>query len=101
MKVICILQGGETFKIKVGSRMIYFEMHTFCGPMAISKNGNEIKTPSGFYKAVTLWIKQGKRVENGIALWNRPKPYRLEDNATQIIGNHWMMKPGGKLKGEE
>lgn len=47
----------------------YFEFHSFCGPSVLKKNGDPLKNQppekSPFWDAITGWIQQGQKSENG------------------------------------
>lgn len=71
------LIGGPTLKISVNGKIISFEDHSYCGPSALSKRtGDPLRhQPPGFLNAATLWCQQGKRVENGLCVWDHePEP---------------------------
>jgi hypothetical protein len=64
--------GGPEFVISVQGNRIRFEMHPYCGPCALKKNGDPMdadKQPKGFLEAASLWARQGQKVENGLCVW--------------------------------
>ena len=67
--ILCV--GGPTLKIVAGSRLWHFEMHNHYGPMPVDKRtGNGIEGTKAFWEAVTLWARQGERVdETGACIW--------------------------------
>lgn len=61
--------GGPIRKISVGGKLYEFEMHPYCGPTLLNKQGDPIdlaKHPAAFLHATSLWAQQGQRVENGL-----------------------------------
>ncbi len=64
--------GGPEYDIQVDGKRFHFEMHPYCGPVAINKRGEELKRqPLNFLAAVSLWDQQGRRVEDGLCRWDR------------------------------
>ena len=63
---------GETLVIKAGRWDVLFEFHDHLGPMPVTKTGNgrNLGPRHPFWRAVTLWSKQGKRSENGRAIYD-------------------------------
>lgn len=54
--------GGPILIMPVGrGRLVRFEMHHYCGPCPVTKNGSEMKSvPQGFWDAVDRWCAGGK-----------------------------------------
>lgn len=84
LKCVCCADGvrlataSRDFTIKVGSLRYVFEMHHYCGPALLNKDGNPADrqpTPNHpFWTAVTLWAQQGKHVgADGLCIW-APEP---------------------------
>lgn len=65
--------GNPAKRISVGGKIFLFEMHSYCGPMPITKDGSGRKhVPDSFWRAVTFWAQQGQRVgEDGLCVWDR------------------------------
>lgn len=79
MKVSCILLGGPVQTIRVRGKPYRFEMHHYCGPFTVKKNddptANQPEPGDPFWEAVTLWDRQGRKVENGECVWfHEPEP---------------------------
>ncbi|HYE89519.1 MAG TPA: hypothetical protein VEA38_00810 [Terriglobales bacterium] len=76
---VCVLLGGPTYRIvDAHGREWSFEDHRYCGPSALNRRTGEplLNQPpahSPFWEAVTLWAQQGRRAENGVAFWERPR----------------------------
>jgi hypothetical protein len=93
MNAIFVLMGGPEHDISVNGKIYHFEMHPYCGPIALNKrNGEALKHQFGpFLEAASLWAQQGRRVENGMCIWDRePKPIlkHLGGRHYQIVGHH-------------
>lgn len=90
MDVVCLLVGGPEFDIQADGKRYHFEWHPYCGPIALKRNGDAAKKqPMEFLEAASLWAKQGKRVENGLCVWDRePEPIlqHLGGRNYKIIG---------------
>lgn len=86
MNTICILKGGPMLKISVGGKVIEFESHPYCGPNILKRNGEPLeKQPEDFLNAASLWVQQGKRMENGLCRWD----HEPEDIVEHLGGKHW------------
>lgn len=93
MTTICILTGGPEFDIQANGKVYHFEMHPYCGPVALNKRTkNELKhQPMSFLEAASLWAQQGQSVENGLCRWDHePKPIlkHLGGRHYQLVGNY-------------
>lgn len=68
--IICT--GGPIRKILVNGRVIEFEMHPYCGPTILKKNGEPAKRqPMSFLHAASLWAQQGQKIDkNGLCIWH-------------------------------
>lgn len=86
--------GGPEYDISVGGKIYHFEMHPYCGPSLLKKNGDPVdlgKTPKRFLEAASLWAQQGQKVENGLCVWfHEPKPIlkHLGGKHFLIVGEH-------------
>jgi hypothetical protein len=63
--------GGPIQTIEVNGTRYLFEMHQYCGPVAIKPNGDARKSqPMEFLEAASLWARQGQKVDkNGLCIW--------------------------------
>lgn len=67
---------------------MYFEDHRYCGPLVCNAAGDPIKQPGPrhpFWKAVTRWYEQGKKIVDGVCAWETPPEPRIE----HIGGKHY------------
>lgn len=79
--------GGPEHVIQVKGRRIRFEMHPYCGPVALRKDGEPAKQqPKDFLHAASLWAQQGRKVDpDGVCIWRRePEPI-----LKHLGGRHW------------
>lgn len=62
--------------ISVDGKIYEFEMHTYCGPVRLNKRGDpHAYQPAAFLKAASLWLQQGRKIEDGLCVWHRePEP---------------------------
>lgn len=66
--------------IEVDGESFHFDFSDRFGPLVTTKAGRECKEPDPkhkFWRAITLWEKQGKRVTGGRAIWEYPPPDKL------------------------
>lgn len=78
--------GGPDHLIQVHGKLYNFEMHPYCGPVALRRDGEPLADqPIAFLSAVTLWAEQGKRVENGLCRWDKASEPILK----HIVGRHY------------
>lgn len=75
--------GGGDYRIDVRGKTIRFEWSEQFGPMPVNRDGSEarsIKHNHPFWRIVSLWNLQGRRIENGMCIWHEPrKPvYEIE-----------------------
>lgn len=70
--IVCV--GDPERKIRVGSRVWYFEMHRILGPAPINKRtGTGLDGTRAFWNAVTLWAQQGERIgDDGFCVYECP-----------------------------
>lgn len=84
--------GGPDFVISVRGKRIKFEMHPWCGPVALTRRGDPASVqPMAFLAAASLWAQQGRRVEDGLCVWHHdPKPIlkHLGGRNYLIVGYH-------------
>ena len=64
MKAVCILHGGKDYVILVRGIRWRFEDHPFCGPMPATQ------PTKAFWEAVTKWYATGKRVVDGVCVYD-------------------------------
>jgi hypothetical protein len=79
VNVTCLLEGGPVHTIIAGGRSFRFEMHPYCGPVSVGRDGGECKNQPGprskFWEAVGLWHEQGRRLDGeGRCVWEYPPP---------------------------
>lgn len=89
----CILEGGPIQTLDAGGKRFLFEFHPYCGPVVVNAKTHEplSRQPgerNAFWVAVTQWAKQGKRVVDGVCVWE-PEP---EPEMVHLGGRHWMLK---------
>lgn len=75
MMIACLLIGGPAQEIYARGRCFYFEWHSYCGPTLVSRLTGEPRViqpgpRSPFWDAAQAWHDQGKRVKEGVAVWN-------------------------------
>jgi hypothetical protein len=76
--------GSGEYLIDVRGKSVRFDWSDQFGPLPINKDGSEalsIKHNHPFWRAVSLWNLQGRRLEGNRAIWHEPrKPvYELKD----------------------
>ena len=87
---VCILVGGPDRKIVAGGKEHTFEDHRMFGPMPLNRRGDPryLGPRSPFWRAVTLWYEQGKRLDaEGRCVWDEP-PDPLA-GMVNIGGRNW------------
>jgi hypothetical protein len=94
-KQVCFIHismGGPEFDIQADGKRYHFEMHPYCGPIRLNKNGSEhCSQPMAFLHAVSLWAQQGQRVEDGLCRWDHEPEEILKHlggNNYQLVGHH-------------
>lgn len=67
--------ASDQLSIDVGGETILFELHEHHGPAAVFEPGAErYLTPSHrFWRAVSQWCLQGKRLNGTKAIWHEPQ----------------------------
>ncbi len=87
--------GGAEFNIETSKGLIRFEWSERFGPMAVTKTGAErnLSPRHPFWRAASLWNLQGRRVENGLAIWHEPRKPKLE----HIGGRHYRVIEDGEV----
>lgn len=83
--------GGPEFDISVNGKIFHFEMHSYCGPVALDKRkgkeGSPLKNqPQEFLEAASLWAQQGQNIDGkGLCIWfHEPK-----EILKHLGGKHW------------
>lgn len=82
--------GGPSLKISVRGEIIAFEMHPYCGPILIGKNGDPLynqRPDHFFWTAVSYWAQQGQRMDNGVCVWDYPP----EPITRHLGGRHYLL----------
>ncbi|WP_454909791.1 hypothetical protein [Variovorax gossypii] len=78
-----LLAGGQDHRIIDAAKAEWvFEMHPTCGPAVLDRHGavadRQPGSRSPFWRAVTLWAMQGRRVDtDGRCIWDEPPPIRV------------------------
>jgi hypothetical protein len=90
---VCILRGGPDCTIidRTGKKWL-FEDHPYCGPSVLNRKTLEImdKEPgprSPFWEAVQRWYDTGKRIVDGLCVWEPKKEPKLK----HLGGNHYLV----------
>ena len=82
-----------TYRIDVAGRIFLFDFSDMFGPLVVGRRGQEVKQPGArdpFWRAITLWRWQGKRVgSDGLCIWEEPPLEKLR----HIGGRHWWALP--------
>ncbi len=68
--------GGPMRKISVNGKLLEFEDHAYCGPNVLNQRGEPLaEQPRVFLLAASLWVQQGRRIEDGLCRWDHePEP---------------------------
>lgn len=78
-----VLLGGSDHRITDAAKAEWtFEMHPTCGPATLDRHGAIAERQPGprspFWRAVTLWAMQGRRVDtDGRCIWDEPPTIRV------------------------
>lgn len=66
---------GPTLEIVTPRGSVRFDFSNMFGPLPVTREGRErnIAHNHPFWRAVSLWSRQGKKVTDGIAIWHEPK----------------------------
>lgn len=86
-RLACILIG-TTLAIDVRGKRHYFEVPHGCGLVFTNKDGEQIKDLGQrhpFWRAAECWRWQGRRIVDGVCIWNDPPMMRLK----HLGGKHW------------
>lgn len=68
--------GTDGYLIDVRGKLVRFEWSEQFGPLPINKDGSgalSIGPKHGFWRAVSLWNLQGRRLEGDRAIWHEPR----------------------------
>lgn len=90
-----LLTGGPDHRITDAAHVEWaFEMHPTCGPAALDRHGAVAERQPGprspFWRAVTLWAMQGRRVDvDGRCVWDEPPPIRV----SHVVGRQHIALP--------
>ncbi len=76
--VLCLLTGGPTYEIEADGKRWFFEWNWYAGPTVLNRNTHApIVTQPGekspFWDAVVWWSRQGRRMKDGLCVWNRER----------------------------
>lgn len=72
--------GAGPYLIEAGGKLWRFADSDRFGPALVNKIGDPLTNPypserSPFWRAHRIWVRQGRRVDDGIAcVWEEPKP---------------------------
>lgn len=91
--MICSFTDDVTYRIVVEGREWRFDYGAMFGPLFVSARGRDLKNQPkhvSLLRAVTLWARQGKRVDAGQCVWDEPPPLRVE----HLGGKHYKLLPG-------
>lgn len=71
--------SGPSRTIVAGGKSFFFEWHGYCGPTILHRHTHDPldKQPgprSPFWDAVTLWDRRGRRMKDGLCVWDEQKP---------------------------
>ena len=81
--------GGPEYDIQVNGKRYHFEMHPYCGPHVLNRNGEPAAhQPQEFLHAASLWAQQDQRVENGLCRWDHEPELIL----VHLGGRHYEAK---------
>lgn len=89
--------GSGPFVINAGGVDYKFEDSDRFGPALVSEIGDILEDPyppekCEFWRAHSIWIRQGRRVEGEKCIWNEPKPLIIRHTG----GRHWAVVDGGE-----
>jgi len=85
--VVCTFTDPEVYRMDVGGKSYLFEFGVF-GPLLLNRRGDPAKSapPVIFLRAVSLWCTQGKRVEDGLCIWDQPRrPVTAAHNGMRMV----------------
>ncbi|MCZ6654849.1 MAG: hypothetical protein O7D91_17710 [Planctomycetota bacterium] len=74
--LLCFQTGGPTFEIEAGGKKFLFEWNRYGGPTILDRRnhnptGNQPRPKSPFWDAIDSWNKQGRRVADGLCVWDQ------------------------------
>ena len=87
--------GGGEFFITVREKIVRFEWSEQFGPLPVTKTGAEMTSigpKHPFWRAVSLWNLQGRRVDGNNAIWHEPKKPVLK----HLGGRNYMIIEDGE-----
>jgi hypothetical protein len=87
--------GDDEFEIETSKGIIRFEWSDRFAPMPVTKTGAQrnLAPRHPFWRAVSLWILQGRRIENGRAFWHEPRKPKYD----HIGGRHYLAIEDGEV----
>ena len=89
-----VMLGGPDRRIVVNGETILFEVHPYCGPMHLKRDGSvrDLGPRHQVWRIVSLWYRQGKVIgDDGLCQWTEPKPPVLKHLGGR---NYWVVEPG-------
>ena len=92
--------GSGPFLITVRGVQFRFEDSSRFGPVLVNKRGDLLEDPyppegSPFWRAHTVWRRQGRRLDGSICIWDEPRPMIIR----HIGGKHYEVIDGGDEDG--
>lgn len=89
MQAVLCVDTGPDLAIDVGGKRVAFEWSDRFGPLFTGKRGrvlNNQRQSKRVWQAIQWWFEQGKRVADGVCVWDEvPDPVLVH-----IIGNIWV-----------
>ena len=81
--------GAGPFRLEVEGQTFAFEFSEMFGPTVLDEFEDPLDVQpdeaSPFWRAVTLWSRQGRRVNHGLAVWHEPKPTIVVVRKRQLV----------------
>lgn len=84
--------GGPNYTISVRGKPVLFELHPYCGPHPVHKRTLDPleHIPPGFWDAIELWEKGGKRLTDGVCVVpEKCRECDWGDKIEHLGGRHW------------
>jgi hypothetical protein len=79
---------GTSYAIDVRGKRYHFETPANCGLVVVNADGQHSKDPGPrdhLWRAVECWRRQGRRLVNGVCVWDEPPMRRLK----HLGGKQW------------
>jgi hypothetical protein len=93
--------GAGPFILRDKGKEWSFEFSDRFGPILLNKDGEPralqpISPKHPFWRPFNAWLAQGKKVEDGVAVWREPLPTVLR----HIVGRHYAVEEKGEDGGQ-